>query len=97
VKKVTCYLLHIMEDPDRDSYRDPGLKDVIGLMPRFFCAKCQPLRPLLASDSVKCMRRSAPCWKPEDEICADDAPAAGQDPQAGPADDGSSGAGPFTF
>jgi hypothetical protein len=72
---VTCYLLHIMEDPDRDAYRDGDLRDVVGLMPRFFCAQCQPLRPLLASDAVRCMRRSAPCWKPADLICADDAPA----------------------
>jgi hypothetical protein len=68
---VTCYLLHIMEDPDRDAYRDPDLKDVVGLMPRFFCAQCQPLAALLASDAVKCMRRSAPCWKPADRICTD--------------------------
>lgn len=71
---MTCYLLHIMEDPDRDAYRDPDLKDVVGLMPRFFCAQCEPLKPLLASESVKCMRRNAPCWKPPGTIC-DDAPA----------------------
>ncbi len=67
---MTCYLLHIMEDPDQDAYRDPDLKDVIGHMPRFFCARRQPLDPLLASESVKCMRLNAPCWKPappEDE------------------------------
>jgi hypothetical protein len=75
VDHVTCYLLHIMEDPDRDAYRDADLKDVIGLMPRFFCAQCQPLHPLVASEAVRCMRRSAPCWKPAGRVCSDDAPA----------------------
>jgi hypothetical protein len=75
VDGVTCYLLHIMEDPDRDAYRDPDLKDVVGLMPRFFCAQCQPLSPLVASDAVRCMRRSAPCWKPTDHASADEPPA----------------------
>jgi hypothetical protein len=87
---VTCYLLHIMEDPDRDAYRDAALKDVVGLMPRFFCAQCQPLRPLLASEAVKCMRRSAPCWRPTD----------GSDPGEAPPDGGrppQSGGDPYTF
>jgi hypothetical protein len=61
-----------MEDPDRDAYRDPDLKDVVGQMPRFFCARREPLAPLLASECVKCMRRNAPCWKPES--------AAGEEP-----------------
>lgn len=60
---VTCYLLHIMEDPDRDPYRDPDLKDVVGLAPRLFCAQCQPLVPLGISEAAKCMRRNEPCWK----------------------------------
>ena len=64
---MTCYLLHIMEDPDRNAYRDPNLKDLVGEMPRFFCALKQPLAPLVASECVKCIRRSAPCWKPEQE------------------------------
>jgi hypothetical protein len=66
---VTCYLLHIMEDPDREAYRDADLKDVVGLMPRFFCAQCDPLNPIVASEAVKCMRRNAPCWKPRGTIC----------------------------
>lgn len=89
---MTCYLLHIMEDPDRDAYRDADLKDVIGLMPRFFCAQCQPLRALLPSEAVKCMRRNAPCWKPADRICAED--AAAQAPGGPPG--GQSGS-PYTF
>ena len=90
---MTCYLLHIMEDPDRDAYRDPDLKDVVGLMPRFFCAQCEPLKPLLASESVKCMRRNAPCWKPAGTICDDNPvqsrPPGGPSPEEPPADDSS--------
>jgi hypothetical protein len=93
---VTCYLLHIMEDPDRDAYRDAELKDVVGLMPRFFCAQCQPLQPLVSSQAVKCMRRNAPCWKPTDAPGADGSPGAGTD-QAGGAGGSASGGGPHTF
>jgi hypothetical protein len=60
---MTCYLLHIMEDPDRDAYRDPDLKDVVGLLPKFFCARCQPLEPLVVSEAMRCVRRAAPCWR----------------------------------
>lgn len=67
---MTCYLLHIMEDPDREAYRDPDLKDVVGLLPKFFCASCQPLEPLVVSEAMRCIRRAAPCWKPS----AEDAP-----------------------
>ena len=66
---MTCYALHIMEDPDRDAYRDPDLKDVIGLLPRLYCAVCDPLQPLLPSESLHCMDRDAPCWKPPGTIC----------------------------
>lgn len=94
---MTCYLLHIMEDPDRDAYRDAALKDVVGLMPRLFCAQCQPLRPLLSSEAVKCMRRNAPCWRPADERCAEDGPGSGQGQAGGPADGSPSGGDPYTF
>jgi hypothetical protein len=69
VAHVTCYLLHIMEDPDRDAYRDPDLKDVVGQMPKFYCAHCQPLKQLMASEATRCLERDAPCWKPVDRIC----------------------------
>jgi hypothetical protein len=92
---VTCYLLHIMEDPDRDACRDPDLKDVVGLMPRFFCAQCQPLKPLMASQAVKCMRRDAPCWKPPGTICDEDLPQAGGPPGGTPPASGDSS--PYTF
>ncbi len=73
---MACYALHIMEDPDRDAYRDPDLKDVVGLMPRFFCAQCQPVAPLLPSEMLRCMDRTAPCWRSEGPPCADHAPPA---------------------
>lgn len=66
---MTCYLLHIMEDPDREAYRDPDLRDVVGLMPKFFCAHCDPVKPILPSEAVRCMRAGGPCWKPADRIC----------------------------
>lgn len=93
---MTCYLLHIMEDPDRDAYRDADLKDVVGLLPRFFCAQCDPLKPLVASEAVKCMRRSAPCWKPPGTVCADDT---GQGAKAddGPAEPPASDSSRYTF
>jgi hypothetical protein len=92
---LTCYLLHIMEDPDRDAYRDPDLKDVVGLMPRFFCAQCQPLKALVASAAVKCMRRSAPCWKPAGTICDEGPSQTGGPSGATPAASGDSS--PYTF
>lgn len=60
---MTCYLLHIMEDPDRDAYRDPDLKDVVGLLPKFYCARSQPLEQLVVSDATRCLRRDEPCWR----------------------------------
>jgi hypothetical protein len=97
---MTCYLLHIMEDPDRDAYRDADLKDVVGLMPRFFCAQCQPLQPLLSSQAVKCMRRNAPCWKAADDPGSVGSPGTGTDEASGSG--GASGSGtpsgnPHTF
>jgi hypothetical protein len=68
---VTCYLLHIMQEPDRDSYADPDLKDVVGFMPKFFCAHCNPIKRLRPGEAVKCLNRDLPCWKPPDRICED--------------------------
>lgn len=73
---MTCFLLHMMEDPDRDAYRDRALLDVVGLMPRFYCAKCAPIRPLPASEAIRCTQVEEPCWKPPDQICPDQ-PAGG--------------------
>lgn len=66
---MPCQLLHLVEQPDPDAYADPDLKDLVGSYPTFYCAYCAPLRPLLASESVRCMERQDPCWKPADRIC----------------------------
>lgn len=78
---MTCYLLHIMEDPDRDAYSDPNVRDVVGLLPKFYCANCQPIVQIAPSDSLKCMRRTGPCWKPSDNLC-DLEPDPGTEPLA---------------
>jgi hypothetical protein len=60
---VTCYLLHVMQEPDRDAYADPDLRDLVGEMPKFFCARANPIEPLLPSHAVRCFARTAPCWR----------------------------------
>ncbi|MCE5203650.1 MAG: hypothetical protein LLG24_05530 [Actinomycetia bacterium] len=69
---MSCYLLHVLETPDEEPYRDPEVKDIIGRIPQFFCTHCQPIKRLPPSAGFKCLRREAPCWKPADRICADD-------------------------
>jgi molybdenum cofactor biosynthesis enzyme MoaA len=64
VASVTCYLLHVMQEPDREAYDDPDLKDVVGSMPKTFCTRCAPILPLRAGEMVRCLGRSEPCWKP---------------------------------
>jgi len=66
---MPCYVLHVVEQPDPDPYADPDLKDLVGSFPRFFCAHCQPPRPLKTSEVIKCLERSQPCWKPEGKVC----------------------------
>lgn len=66
---MPCRLLHVIEQPDPDPYRDPELKDVVGAFPSFYCANCTPLRPLLPGETVKCLERAEPCWKRPDRIC----------------------------
>ena len=66
---MSCSLLHIMEEPDVRPYADAAVKDVVGDLPRFLCAKCTPLKPLPPSEALKCLDRDDPCWKPDDEIC----------------------------
>lgn len=61
---MPCYLLHTVEQPDEDPYADPDVKDVVGSLPRFYCAQCQPLQPLRPGEAVKCLDRDAPCWQP---------------------------------
>lgn len=66
---MPCFLLHTIEQPDQNPYRDPDLKDVVGAFPQFFCSQCTPPRPLLPSETVKCLDRESPCWKPPSGIC----------------------------
>jgi hypothetical protein len=68
---MSCYLLHMVEQPDPDPYADQELKDLVGSFPRFFCTKCDPPRNLKPADTVKCLDRQEPCWKPPEAICAD--------------------------
>lgn len=58
---MACNLLHIVEQPDPDAYADPALKDLVGQFPSFYCARCTPVRHLLAGDVVQCLRREGPC------------------------------------
>lgn len=66
---MPCYLLHMIEQPDTAAYDDPDLKDVVGQLPRLFCASCAPPEPLRASESSHCLEATGPCWKPASERC----------------------------
>lgn len=66
---MACVLLHMIEQPEPAPYQDADLKDLVGSLPRFFCAYCTPPRPLRPGEMVKCLARSEPCWKPADAIC----------------------------
>jgi hypothetical protein len=68
---VPCNLLHLLEKPDERPYDDPEVKDVIGSLPQFFCAHCDPIKRLKPSEAMKCLAREAPCWMPAESICAD--------------------------
>lgn len=67
---MPCSLLHIVEQQDQRPYDDPDVKDVIGVMPQFFCTYCNPIKRLRPSEAMMCLQREEPCWKPADEICA---------------------------
>jgi hypothetical protein len=64
--RVSCYLLHVVEEPDPAPYEDQDLKDVVGHLPKFYCTGCTPPRRVKPSEAVKCLDRAAPCWKPVD-------------------------------
>ena len=68
---MSCYLLHVIEQPDEDPYADPDVKDVVGMMPRFYCACFDPIRRLEPSVATRCLAREAPCWNPDWAGCAD--------------------------
>lgn len=66
---MPCYLLHMVEMPQKEPYADEDLKDLVGEYPQLFCAFCNPPRSLSPSESSRCLDRQAPCWKPRDSIC----------------------------
>ena len=68
---MPCYLLHMVEMPETQPYDDPDLKDIVGDFPRLYCAHCTPPRHLMPGESVRCLDRETPCWKPPDHICDD--------------------------
>lgn len=69
---MSCYLLHMIEMPEQNPYKDPNLKDLVGEFPRLFCAQCAPPLALSPSDSARCLDRDAPCWKVPGPPCAED-------------------------
>lgn len=73
---MPCFLLHMIEQPSPRPYDDPDLKDLVGQFPRLFCAQCNPPVELVASDTLKCFSRDAPCWKNADDICPEPPPEA---------------------
>jgi hypothetical protein len=58
-----------MEKPDGDPYADPDVKDIVGLMPEYYCTRCSPIARLRPGEAIKCLGREEPCWKPSDEVC----------------------------
>jgi len=61
----------MVEVPDPDPYSDSELKDLVGEYPRLYCAYCMPPKALRPGESVRCLDRETPCWKPADHICDD--------------------------
>jgi hypothetical protein len=53
----------MIEQPMAKPYDDPDLKDLVGDMPRLFCASAQPPCELRPGESVRCFDRTVPCWK----------------------------------
>lgn len=70
---MPCYLLHMMEMPDRAAYDDADLKDLVGEWPQLYCAYCNPPRHLRPAEATRCLELEAPCWKPAHRICDPDA------------------------
>ncbi|MBN1193061.1 MAG: hypothetical protein JXA36_05175 [Coriobacteriia bacterium] len=66
---MACYLLHVLEQQDPSPYDDPDVKDVVGTLPQFFCAHCDPIVRLRPSDAMKCLDREEPCWMPSGGPC----------------------------
>lgn len=55
----------MIEQPASTPYDDPDLKDLVGDLPRLFCAFSQPACELRPGESVRCFDRTSPCWKTE--------------------------------
>ena len=60
---MPCYLLHMIEAPNRTPYAAPEMKDLVGQYPRLFCAQHTPPEELAPGDSVRCLQCEAPCWR----------------------------------
>jgi len=54
----------MVEQPDPRPYDDPDLKDLVGSLPRFFCASQTPPRPLRPTEAVRCLGYPVPCRTP---------------------------------
>jgi hypothetical protein len=67
---MACYLLHVVDQPDEDPYADADVKDVVGQMPRFYCACFDPIERLVPSAATRCLARETPCWNPDWTDCA---------------------------
>ena len=68
---MPCYLLHMIESPSTRPYEDADVRDLVGQYPRLFCAQCTPPQELSPGESVRCLQRDNPCWKPT-APCADE-------------------------
>jgi hypothetical protein len=55
----------MIERPAARPYDDPDLKDLVGALPRLFCAQDQPACELRAGEAVRCVAREHPCWRAE--------------------------------
>lgn len=74
---MPCFLLHMIATPNRQAYRDPDVKDVVGEIPRLFCASSNPPSELLPSQATRCLAVERPCWNPQNLTSGDPAAATG--------------------
>ena len=75
---MPCYLLHMIESPSAQPYFEPDVKDLVGQYPRLFCAQSTPPQELAPGESVRCLQRDTPCWRPS---------ASADEPSVEPADE----------
>jgi len=80
---MPCYLLHMIESPNAQPYADADVKDLVGQYPRLFCAQHTPPQELAPGESVRCLQRDNPCWKPDAPLPDEPAESPnGSDPSA---------------